>query len=115
MDDLSARLAEILNDPDSMKKVQQMAENLLGDGGGEEPPESPSESVFPQIDPQMMTKMMGIMSRLKNTGTDRRTELLLALRPHLGERRQEKLDTAVKLLRLIDVLPALKSSGLLDF
>ena len=31
MDDLSEKLAGLLNDPDTMARVKQMAENLLGD------------------------------------------------------------------------------------
>ena len=34
MDDLSEKLAELLNDPESMNRVRQMAENLLGNAGG---------------------------------------------------------------------------------
>ena len=57
--------------------------------------------------------MMKVLSGLKNTGEDDRTRLLLALRPHLSEPRQQKVDTAVKILRVIDLLPALRESGLL--
>jgi len=38
----------------------------------------------------------------------------LALNPHLSEESQRRVDTAVKILRVIDLLPALKESGLLE-
>ena len=44
---------------------------------------------------------------------DENTKLLLALKPHFSERRREKIDQAVKMLRLLSVLPLLKDSGLL--
>ena len=37
MDDLSEKLTGILNDPESMERVKQMAESILG-GGKAEPP-----------------------------------------------------------------------------
>ena len=45
---------------------------------------------------------------------DRNTGLLLALKPHLREENRAKIDTAVKLFRLISLLPYLKDSGLFD-
>ena len=96
MDDLSARLAEILNDPKAMNEIRSMAEGLFS-----EKPQEKSEK--PQI-------MNTVKSRQDNT----RAQLLLALKPHLSEPRREKVDTAVKLLQLIEALPLLKESGLLN-
>ena len=42
------------------------------------------------------------------------TELLLALRPLLKEERQEKVDKAVKILKLLAVWSVLKDSGILS-
>jgi len=53
------------------------------------------------------------VSRLNNQQNDARTSLLLALKPHLSEAKQEKVDTAIKILRLLDLLPILKESGVL--
>ena len=38
MDDLSEKLADILNDPESMNRVRQMAESLLGSEQQEQQP-----------------------------------------------------------------------------
>lgn len=120
MDDIGARLAEILNDPDSMEKVRAMAESLLNNeegqsGGQNENSASPAFNLPPEINPGDLTKIMGILSKLRAGGEDDRTRLLLALKPHLSEKRQRKAETAIKLLKIIEVLPLLRNSGLLNF
>lgn len=119
MDDLSEKLAGILNDPESMNQVRQMAQGLLSkqDAASRDAQSLPS-GLFADndtIDPAQLTKVMSIINQLKNGKADSRAALLLALKPHLSEPRQEKIDTAVKLLKLIDILPALKQSGFLNF
>ena len=58
---------------------------------------------------------MNLLSRLKNSDNDSRTQLLYALKPLLSEPKREKVDTAIKILKLIEMLPLLKGTGLLDF
>ncbi len=121
MDDISEKLAEILNDPDSLNRVREMAENILGNDNHKKensaPPTSDFSSLFggADIDPAQIGKIMSVMSRLKNGGDDSRSNLLLALKPHLSAPRREKVDTAIKLLKIIDLLPLLKDSGLFEF
>lgn len=117
MDDISEKLAELLNDPDSLKRVREMAENILGsEQKNDSPPKTDFGSLFgDDIDPAQIGKIISVMSRLKSDRDDNRTKLLLALKPHLSTPRQEKVDTAIKLLKLIDLLPFLKESGMFDF
>ncbi len=124
MADLSEKLAGLLNDPETMERVKKMAEGLLGEGEATQKSEPNSNGDTGDIsgifggnstDAQMLKGMMGILGKLKEKGTDERSNLLMALRPHLSEPRQEKLDTALKILRIIDMLPLLKDSGLLNF
>lgn len=116
MDDISQKLAELLNDPDSLNMVREMAENILGDNKKAEnsPPTTDSGSLFGNmdIDPVQLGKIMSVMSRLKSDKEDSRARLLLALKPHISAPRREKVDTAIKLLKLIDLLPLLKDSGI---
>ena len=107
MEDLGEKLAEILNDPESMNRVRQMAESLLG---GEEKKEEPSD--ISPLGANEMQMMVNIMSRLKSSKGDESTELLNALKPHLSEPRREKVDTAIKILKLIELFPLIKESGL---
>ena len=43
---------------------------------------------------------------------DQNVELLLALKPHFGEKRQKKVDDAIRIMQLVKVLPLLKESGI---
>ncbi len=118
MDDISQKFAEILNDPESLKRVREMAENILGQNNKSEPPPSPDlSSAFGNldIDPIQIGKIMSVMSHLKANSDDARSKLLLALKPHLSPPKQEKVNTAIKLLKLIDLLPLLRDSGMFDF
>ena len=118
MDDISKTLADLLNDPDSLNRVREMAENILGNSSEPTPQqESNHNSIFGDmdIDPSQLGKIMSVMSRLKSNRDDDRARLLLALKPHLSPPRREKVDTAVKLLKLIDLLPLLKDSGIFEF
>lgn len=120
MDDISEKLAEILNDPDSLNRVREMAENILGNNQNHKstpPVSNNSKSLFDgmDLDPAQIGKIMSIMSRLRSDKEDTRARLLLALKPHLSTPRQEKVDTAIKLLKIIDLLPFLKDSGIFDF
>lgn len=103
MDDLSEKLNSILSDPQSLNRIREMAEGLLGE-------QKPAENdPFPDID---IGKIMNIVGKIKNSNTSSREKLLLALRPHLKEERRERVDTAVKILKLIEIAPFLKDSGL---
>ena len=110
MDDLNQKLAQILNDPESMNRVREMAESILADNT---PAGPKNDSAFGDIDANELTNIMSIVSKLNQKGDDARTSLLLALKPHLSERKREKVDTAIKILRLLELLPLLKESGVL--
>ena len=106
--DINEKLSEILSDPESMEKVRKMAESILSE---DEAPAQDADGEGP--DPATLAKIAGIMKKL-NSGGDNRTALLNALRPLVSERRQKRVDTAVKLLRLIEILPTLRESGIFD-
>ena len=59
-------------------------------------------------------KMQDIMGAVSQK--DKNTDLLLALKPHLKEERQQKIDKAIKIMKLLAVWKVLKDSGMLkDF
>lgn len=111
MDDLNRRLEDILNDPESMKKVRQMAGALLEDDEPREEESETDESPFSGAD---IGRIMGVLNRVGKSTDDNRAKLLLALKPHLTDKRRRKVDTALKLLKLIEALPLLKEAGILD-
>jgi hypothetical protein len=110
MDDISQKLAGILNDPESMERVRKMAESILGEEE-ESPPQD--NSFFDGINPQELNTIMSLIGKFNSSVNDPRANLLNALKPHLSEPRREKVDTAIKLLKIIELFPLLKESGIL--
>ena len=111
MDELNQKLAQILNDPESMNRVREMAESILSENEKKETEND--ESVFGIPDSSELMSIMSIVSKLNTKNDDSRTALLTALKPHLSEPKREKVDTAIKILRLLELLPVLKESGVL--
>lgn len=121
MDDLFDKMQSVLSDPESMQQLKELAE-LMGntsenDNKNEENNKTAKSEESSSADIGFdIGKLMQLSSIMKNTKNDEDTALLLALRPHLKEERQQKVDKAVKLLKLLDVFKTLKNTGLLkDF
>ncbi len=112
MDDLTKRLSEILNDPQSMSRVKEMAESILKNDPEPEP-QPPAMDLGGLLDGGELLQVMGLVSKLQSQSDDPKSALLLALKPHLSEAKREKVDTAVKILRLLDLLPLIKETGIL--
>lgn len=106
MPDLNEKLNEILNDPESMNRVRDLAESILSGKSEEENKGDLEDSID-------IGKIMSIMEKLKHNSNDSRSQLLLSLKPHLSAERREKVDTALKLLKLIELLPLLKEGGII--
>ena len=104
---LADKISELLQDPEGMARITAMAETLLGAGAKKESKgESPVD--LSGID------IARVLSAFKSKETDDRSRLLLALRPHLSQNRRERVDKAVKLLRLVSLMPMLRESGFLS-
>lgn len=115
MDDLSEKLASVLNDPESMERVRKMAENILGDKDEKpEPQTSALSDISSVLGANEMQSIIRIISQLKSSGNNPRTQLLNALKPHLSEPKREKVDTAIKILKVIEILPFLRESGIFN-
>ena len=130
MDDISAALRAVLNDPQSMAQVQSVLQSLGASGaapGGQSAPgpaqnapggaENALQSLLPAPggDHSMMTALLRAAPLLAAANEeDDATRLLAALRPLLGEARRKKLDEAARILKLLRLLPLLRQSGLLQ-
>lgn len=66
--------------------------------------------LFSGLDIGSMAKIAGLLSAAGSTSDDER--LLMALKPLLREENRGKVDTAMRLLKLISLLPLLRESGL---
>lgn len=111
------KISGILSDEESMRQLNELAKMFRENGTDSRTPEN-TESVKSDSADSSMPDMEQMMQLMNLAGTfsqqDRNTELLLALRPHLREEKQQKLDHAVKLLKLISVYNAAKESGLIN-
>ncbi len=107
MDDINEKLNTLLSDPDSMARIMQLAQQLSGGSGGQQtatappPPAAPAPPApMPGIDPQLIAKFLPIIQEFSRDNSQT-TQLLYALRPFLKDGKQEKVERAAKLARLI--------------
>lgn len=123
MDDMSQKLMSMMNDPEIMSKIQGLS-GLLSQGSNsvEEAPKPLKEEIsqqpndnfaFPSDMMGAMMKLMPLMNSFRED--DETTRLLKALRPFLSEPRQKKLDEAIRLMRIMKLLPLLKNTDILSF
>ena len=116
MDDITDKLTQLLNDPAGMEQIRTMAEGLLGHAPPPEtapvPPLGDLSDLMQGVRPEQLGSLMKMARALGAARDDDRTRLLLALRPHLSAKRQEKVDQAIKLLKLSSLLPMIGESGL---
>lgn len=119
MDDTMEKIGKIPSDEESMKQLSELAQLLMNDKSNENVPEEKKcdgndnnndNNNMPDIAKIMqLTELMGTFSQ-----SDKNMELLLALKPHLKEERQQRVDKAVKMLKLLAVWNVAKESGLLN-
>jgi len=69
-------------------------------------------SFFENIDIDMIMKIGEIFALFSRA--DKNTDLLRALKPHLRDENREKIDTAIKILKVAALLPYLRESGFMD-
>lgn len=118
MDDLAEKINTVLSDPESLKQLGEIAQ-MLGFSPDQAPtppqPSPPSEDTGPSdFSMPDIASLMTLASRLKDAGTDDdNINFLTALRPLLSDDKKPRIDRAIKILKLINLLPVLKDSGIL--
>lgn len=122
MEDMTAKIKEILSDKESMKQLNELAQmfsssnlsensNESESGKDDSRCESSENSSFDMPDIGMIMKFQEVMSKTEN---DKNADLLVALKPLLRKERQQRINKAVKILKLLAVWNVLKDSGLLN-
>lgn len=111
------RITDILKDEESLRQLSELADMLRTGDFSEGCTETAADTKtgensrnMPDMD--MMLKMTTLAGAINSQ--DKNTELLMALRPHLSEQGQQRLDRAIKILKLISVYEMAKESGLLN-
>lgn len=130
MDDLAEKIQSILSDEESLKQIGELAAMLgLGDPQSAPPPPSANQSspgaVFqPQSKPREnpgdlpgninIGALMSLANAFKSyAAEDDNIRLIMALKPLLSEEKRAKADKVIKILKLINLLPLIKDSGIL--
>lgn len=110
MDDLNSMLSSVLNDPESMQQIKELADMLGGGSAGNSTASPQTENDMPDLN-----MLMGIAGMLSSSDkNDKNSELLLALKPHLSDEKQQRVDKAVKLLKLYNLFITLRDSGMIN-
>ena len=114
--DIGAMLQSVLSDPEQMAQITQLAKGLMDAQGGEgapSPPEAPEGETSPPAAgmPDFSQGEMKLFSALGKAfatgkGNSRSTGLLMAMRPYMKVEKQEKLDRAMKIARMVHVAGA---------
>lgn len=76
-----------------------------------EPPPQPDAPPEPPVslpDPALLLKLTKLFSLLSSHERDPQTDLLLALRPLVSPEKQQRIDTAARMLQLLRLLPQLR-------
>lgn len=107
-------ISEILSSlsPEDIEQLKGAASAIFGGQSQKEADNGENSSKGLSFDPSLLGSI-GQMGKLMS-GDDENTALIKALKPMLSEDRRQKADEALKILRLIKLLPLLKSSGLLN-
>ena len=109
-----SKINEILSDKESMAEIKKLA-SMMGIQGEETPPPVPAPSLPVGDDMPDISKIMMFSQMAKNmTENDKNTSLLIALKPHLSEERQQKTDKAIKFLKMMNLISFAKNSGILS-
>lgn len=117
MEDLASKISEILSDEQSLKQINELASMLGLSGEAEAESSVPVSLSAPQTDelPFDIISMMNLISKFKDSSqNDENINFLCALKPLLGEEKRERIDKAIKLIRLMNLWPLIKESGILD-
>lgn len=129
MNDIVSQLSSFIESKEGMDTVKSLAESLMSgdsdislllssivpDVSSSIPPppkkEESTDTSLP-ISPDQLSSIMQIMRTFNSSSDDSRTRLLLALKPHLSEKRRERVDKAIKIMKLLAIMPMITESGI---
>ena len=112
MEDLSAAISSFLSQPGAMEQVEAMAKQLgLGPGASETESDTQPGSLGGLMDEISPEKLQGILSAVQSGGSPcQSTSFLEALQPLLKEEKQEKLNRAIRAIRLMHTARAVSKT-----
>ena len=118
MSEFEDRINSVLNDPEQMDKIANLAKSLMGGGDGQSADAGDGGMMGklgelakglsgggsaaqerPAIDPAMLGKI-GRLMKAGNAQNSNERALLEAMKPYLTEKRRQKMDRALQLAKL---------------
>lgn len=96
---------------DNIEDVLRALTEDSGDDDGAGRDQGQSEGLFSGLDPEMLIRMLSLFEALNQPDDNER--FLLALKPLLREENRAKIDSAIRLMKLFTVLPAIRDTGVL--
>ena len=118
MSEFDEKLNALLSDPDRMAQIMQMAQSLSGAAAPPPPAPPPTRpetnpappvgtdflsSLTGGIDPQLLTRLLPLARELGSDSGSGARALLYALRPYLKQERQERVERALQLAKLLHI------------
>lgn len=105
--------------PDDIENIKSIASRLLGSKGEENAPpqQAKGATAIPDIsalgmpDLSQLSALVPVLQAFNKP--DERLEFINALKPLLSSQKQQKADEAMKLVRLVSVLPLLRERGIM--
>lgn len=118
--EMAEQIAQILGDENAMNKIKQLADGLstndisglAGMLGGAASGQQASGSEIGSLVPLMLSAVGG--GGGGKSGSDPNVELIRALKPFLSPKRKKRANQAVKIMKLLEMLPLLQQSGMLS-
>ena len=127
MSEFDEKLNALLSDPNSMAQIMQLAQSLSGGSGPASPPPPPQpdpprqtppppdpprqppppaggdplSGLLGGVDPKLLVRLLPLLQELGRDSDSNARQLLTALRPYLRPERQERVERALQLARLI--------------
>lgn len=118
MAEFDDKLNALLSDPGSMARIMELAQNLSGTMSGSAPQQQaapppppppqaqpaggdPLSGLLGGVDPALLARLLPLAGELNRPQSNQARQLLYALRPYLQPQRQEKVERALQLARLI--------------
>ncbi len=114
-DDLSDLMKNFSNSNIDMNKVKNILNSLnssdKSSSSNNSSQNTSSDSNATNIDMNTIFKIKEIMDKINSSHNDKRSHLLMALKPYLRESRQTKLDQYMKLLDIAPLLEMFKNDN----
>lgn len=103
-EDISARINQLLSDPESVEKIRSIASALTAQksaDGTQKRPEPPKSEGTSTAD--LLAKLLPLLGEFSEGEKDSKVQLLRALKPYLAGEREKRMDDAVLILKLAQV------------